>query len=262
MSIYEKENPAFLKESIAGILAQTIMPDEWIIVKDGPLTSELEAVIDAISFKNDLKIIALPENVTQGPARAEGIKTASHEWVAIIDSDDICLNDRFEKQLEYIEKNPQTGLLGGQIEEFLDDPDVVHAKRIVPLSNDEIKSFAKKRNPFNSMTVMLKREEALNAGNYAMFPWFEDYDLWVRMISNGTICANLPEVLVKARVGAGMYGRRRGFSYIRSEWKMQKQLKTLGMINNLEFARNFALRIPPRLLPEKALEKAYKKFAR
>ena len=262
MSVYAKENPLFLSRCVDSLLSQTAPPDEIIVVKDGPLTDELEAVLDEICSRNEIKLIALPENVTQGPARAEGIKAARYEWVAIMDSDDICRPDRFEKQLVMIENRPELGLIGGQIAEFFDDPKITAATRIVPESHADICEFMKKRNPFNSMTVMLKRDLAMGAGNYDYFPWFEDYDLWVRMIKNGAICANLGDVLVDARVGGGMYGRRRGGAYIRSEWRMQKRLKALGVINGAEFIRNAVFRIPVRLLPARPLSKIYRKYAR
>jgi len=112
------------------------------------------------------------------------------------------------------------------------------------------------------MTVMFKREAALAAGNYRYFLWFEDYDLWTRMIYNGTICANHPDVLVDARIGSGMYGRRRGIKYIRSEWRMQKQLRDLRLISVFGFIRNVVLRIPVRLLPGRLLEPVYRGFTR
>ena len=262
MSVYAKENPLFLSQCIESILSQSVLPDEWIIVKDGPLTDELESIIGGICFPGEIKVIALAENITQGPARAEGIIAARNEWVAIMDSDDICLPDRFGKQLELIGSHPELGLVGCQIAEFVDEPKKIGTVRTVPENHGEICEFLKKRNPFNSMTVMLRRDLALSAGNYRYFPWFEDYDLWARMIKSGAVCANLPETLVYARVGGGMYDRRRGASYIRSEWRMQKQLRALGVINNAEFVRNCALRMPIRLLPGKTLANVYNKYAR
>jgi len=268
MCIYEKENPLHLKMCLDSINSQRILPDEIVIVKDGPLTSELEAVLsnhqfpESLQVTGRLKIVALPENVTSGPARAASVEAASHEWVAVMDSDDLCKPDRFEKQLQMISENPELGLIGGQIAEFIDDPEVTSATRVVPIKHDEIVHFAKFRSPFSQMTVMFKRADALSAGNYRYFLWFEDYDLWTRMINNGTICANHPDVLVDARIGSGMYGRRRGVRYISSEWRMQKQLKDLGFINIFEFMRNVILRIPVRLLPGRCLEHLYRGFTR
>jgi len=260
--VYIKENPAFLEQCIESILSQTVLPDELVIVKDGPLTEQLERVLRSMDFPNELRIISLSENVTQGPARAIGLEAASYEWVAIMDSDDICRPDRFEKQLEMIAENPRLGLIGGQVSEFDRQPKDVVAVKTVPLSNEEIVNYAKSRNPFNQMTVMLKRDEAIMAGNYRYFPCFEDYDLWVRMINNGVKCENHPDVLVDARVGSGMYERRRGVSYIRYEWKMQLQLKSLDFIGIGHFIKNVLLRIPIRLLPGKWTEFIYNRVLR
>lgn len=260
--VYIKENPIFLSQCINSILNQTTLPDEWVIVKDGPLTKDLDDIIDNLRFPNELKIVALPENVTLGPARAAGVKAAKHEWIAIMDTDDICCPARFEKQIGMIEHNPELGLLGGQINEFVDTPDVTVATRTVPTSHKDILRFVKKRNPFNHMTVMFRRDLVLRAGNYDYFPWFEDYDLWARMIKNGTVCANHPDVLVNARVGSSMFGRRRGKTYISSEWRMQRTLKKYNLINWFEFLRNTALRLPVRLLPEKSLARFYSRFVR
>ena len=262
ISVYAKENPVFFAQCLESVQTQTALPDEIIIVKDGPLTEKLEKILENLQFPNEMVIIPLPENMTQGPARAEGVKAAKHEWVAIMDSDDICRPDRFEKQLAMISKNPELGLIGGQIAEFSENPEATTATRAVPLDHSGIVEFARKRNPFNQMTVMFKRELALDAGNYRYFPWFEDYDLWARMMKNGVKCANHPDVLVDARVGGGMYGRRRGKAYIRSEWRMLKQLKEIGFISTPERIRNTLQRIPYRLLPEKAVEALYKKFVR
>jgi len=276
MCIYEKENPEYLRQCLESINVLTVLPNEVVIVKDGPLTDELEEVLSSHRFPEivqsgtqspmqhavSIKTVALPENVTLGPARAAGVEAATHEWIAIMDTDDICRPDRFEKQIRLIEQNPELGLIGGQISEFTDTPEQTVSTRAVPTNHAEIARFAKVRNPFNHMTVMLKKEAVMKAGNYRLFSWFEDYDLWTRMINSGIICENLPDVLVDARIDKDTFGRRRGFAYIRAEWNMQKQLRALGLINWIQFIRNVALRIPARALPRGVLASVYRVFAR
>jgi len=256
MCLYEKEKPQYLNRCLKSINDLTVSPAEIVFVKDGPLTVELDEIINSFKSSADIKIISLPENVTLGPARAAGVEAAGNEWIAIMDCDDLCKPDRFEKQLSMIDKNPALGLIGGQIVES------GGKTRAVPLEHDDIVRFSKKRNPFNHMTVMFKREAVLSAGNYRLFPWFEDYDLWTRMISNGTICANHSDILVDVAVDRNTYGRRRGAGYIRLEWRMQKQLKTLGLIGTAGFLRNIIIRIPVRLLPGGILKRIYRVFAR
>jgi hypothetical protein len=111
------------------------------------------------------------------------------------------------------------------------------------------------------MTVMFRREFALAVGNYRYFPGFEDYDLWMRMIKYGAVCANHPDVLVLARTG-GVYARRRGLGYMRSEWRMQRQLRNMGITNRVNFLYNILARIPVRLLPQVILKWIYIRYAR
>ena len=259
---YEKDDPRHLRECLDSILAGSVLPDEMIIVKDGPLTKELDEVILSTAFPFDANIIPLPTNQTQGIARQTGVTAATHGWIALMDSDDICLPNRFYKQCELIGKNPKIDILGGQIAEFDMDQSQAHASRQVPIQHDEILSYVKKRNPFNAMTVMFKKELAIRSGNFQHFPGFEDYDLWVRMIKNGAMCQNLEDILVYARTGSGMYSRRRGLGYIKHEWRMQRQLFSLGITNAMQFIKNTFIRIPTRLLPKKTIESIYLKFLR
>jgi len=266
--VYIKENPDYLIRCLDSIAVQSVLPSEIVIVKDGPLTSALDFAIADFDFPQSisLKIVPLPENVTLGPARAAGLLAASNDWVAIMDTDDICRPDRFEKQVAMVKAaiadGEALGIIGGQISEFVEDIGDILDKRIVPTSNEEIRSFAKSRNPFNHMTVMLNRKRAIEVGNYRLFPLFEDYDLWTRMIKSGVKCANSPDVLVDVRAGSGMISRRRGKHYIKCEWCMQRQLLHIGFISFWRFCLNLALRVPVRLLPSGLLGGIYKKFAR
>ena len=257
---YRNDNPEHLEECIKSMLSQTKFPCEAIIVKDGKLTPALDEVIAKSVFPCETNIITLQTNQTLGLARAAGVKAAKHDWIALMDSDDIAVPDRFEKQLAEIAKDPNVSIVGGQIAEFIDAPVGEMPIRSVPTSHDEILIRAKKRNPFNAMTVMFRRDLALQAGNFRRFPGFEDYDLWMRMIKKGAVCANCQEVLVQARIGNGLYSRRSGFGYILNEWRMQRTLYHLKITNTVEFVRNVLTRIPVRLLPKKWLKWAYVRF--
>ena len=68
MSVYHKENPTFLKKSVESVLIhQSIKPSELIIVKDGPLTTDLEEIIKSFVkvFSNQIKVLSYPENRTR-----------------------------------------------------------------------------------------------------------------------------------------------------------------------------------------------------
>ena len=83
-----------------------------------------------------------------------------------MDSDDIAVSDRFEKQLTYMETHPECDVVGGQITEFIDDESNIAGRRTVPQNNDDIYKYIKSHCPFNHVTVMLRKNRVLNIGNY------------------------------------------------------------------------------------------------
>ena len=259
LSVYSKEKAAYLQEALFSIEKQTLKPDEIILVKDGPLTEELDAAIAHFIEYSYIPytIIPLERNVGLGEALNRGLFVCSYEWVVRMDADDIALPDRFEKQFAYLEKYPDTDILGGWICEFDCDAAQCDRERRVPSSHDEIVHFAKYRNPLNHMTVVFRKEAVLDAGGYKPMNGFEDYYLWMRMLQKGKRFANLPEVLVKVRAGRDLIRRRQGWQYAKSEWQLEMAAYRLGFWGPFDVARNLFVRILPRLLPVVVTEKLY-----
>ena len=113
MSLYIKEKPEYFRACMESVLSQTVMPDEIVIVKDGPVTEELDAVLNEYVNQNPslYTIVPLETNRGLGLALAEGILHCKHELVARMDTDDICRKDRFELQLAEFQKNPELDTL-------------------------------------------------------------------------------------------------------------------------------------------------------
>lgn len=265
MSVYIKEKPEYLRAALDSMVDQTAAPDEIVLIEDGPLTDELYEVIRDFTerFPDLFNIIVNAENLGLGPSLCKGVLACGNELVARMDTDDIAVSDRCEKQLAFFEKHPQTSIVGGQIREFENDPENVLCMRIVPQSDIQIKEFMKRRNPFNHMTVMFKKADIIDAGNYR--DWFcnEDYDLWIRLALNNYTMANLPDVLVNARVGDGMYERRGGSKYFKSEIGIQKMMLDNQLISTPMFCRHYAERfIIARMMPGSVRGWFYRKFAR
>jgi len=118
LSIYYKEKPEYFRECMESIYSQTVLPDEIVLVEDGRLTDELyEAISDYECRLSEISFVTvkLEKNSGLGLALAEGIKHCSNELVARMDTDDICVPDRFERQLNAFSENPGLDIIGGYI---------------------------------------------------------------------------------------------------------------------------------------------------
>lgn len=260
MSLYKKEKPEYLRLAIDSMINQTVPPDEIVIVEDGPLTDELYAVLDEYPMLHRVKN---ETNLGLGISLQKGLLATKNDVVARMDTDDIAGISRCEKQLEFLNSNPDISVVGGQIEEFIGSPDHIVAKRIVPLKDIELKDFNKKRCPFNHMTVMFKKKDITEAGSYQDWFWNEDYYLWNRLALVGKKFANLPDVLVLVRTGEDMYQRRGGIKYFQSEAKLQKFMLDNNIINKPRYLINISERLVLQvLMPNKLRGWIFRTFAR
>jgi glycosyltransferase involved in cell wall biosynthesis len=261
MSIYKNDKPAWLKESIDSLLNQTLKADEILIVKDGPLTPALENVLSSYEDPS-IRHLAFDKNRGQEICLKEGLLECKHELIARMDSDDVCHPDRFRLQYLAFQQDPTLDVVGTSIIEF--DETVADAKtvRILPLGGPELRLWAKRRSPTNHAAVMYKKQSVIAAGNYQDFLWNEDYHLWARMLLNGSVFKNLPEILLFVRGGQSMYERRGGLKYALQDYKLQIRFYNIGFLSLTDTLINLALRIPIRILPNALRRYIYETFLR
>lgn len=241
MSIYYKEKPEYFDLCLKSILVdQTILPNEIVLVKDGKLTDELEEVLSKYQkkFPKKFNIIALEKNVGLGNALNLGLNKCKYDIVMRMDTDDVSVQDRFEKQIKYMEKHQDVSVVGGFLDEFIEDKDKIERTKMMPCSYEEVKKYAKFRNPINHMTVCFRKKDVLEVGNYQPLFYLEDHYLWARLLVNNKKIENLPYVLVHARIGNGFNSRRGNKKYIKGWKKLQNYLYENQMINLLEKWRN------------------------
>lgn len=263
LSVYWKENPLYFTQSLESIFNQTTQPDEVVLVKDGPLNDELDAVVDDFTARYDIfKVISLPENVGLGNALQEGLKHCSCDLVARMDSDDICVSNRFELQLKAFYQHPEVSIVGGWIEEFSSDPAVIESSRKLPENNVEIVAFSHSKCPMNHVTVMFRKGDVISSGGYQHFYLFEDYWLWARMLHNGSKFYNIQQTLVLVRGGMAMSARRGGWKYAMSEVRLQRAFLHMGFIGWGSFIKNVTIRFTVRILPNRLRTMIYKNFLR
>ncbi len=262
MSVYAKERPAYLKTALDSMLHQTRQADEIIIVKDGPLTEELEQVIqDAIKESANIRTYQFEENVQLGRALRKGLELCQNELVARMDTDDIACPQRLEKQYAYMQSHEDVAVLGGYIEEFCDDNTFAHVKTI-PTGIEAVRAYARYRNPLNHMTVMFRKSIIEEVGSYRHYPFLEDYDLWGRVLGAGYHLDNLPEVLVRARVGNELYGRRGGWKYCKRYLRLRLEQKKLGNTNWGEWLLASGMTIAVSIVPSGLRKQIYQKILR
>lgn len=265
ISVYKNDNARYFDRALESITRlQTVMPNEVVLVVDGPVTDEIDAVIERYSKEYVFfEVIRLSQNGGLGNALRIAVEAASYELIARMDSDDIAVSDRFEKQLNLFANDVSLDIAGGDISEFVDTEDNIVAYRRVPKEDKAIKEYLKIRCPFNHVSVMYKKSAVLSAGGYLDLFWNEDYYLWIRMAEHGASMANTGMVLVNVRTGADMYKRRGGKKYFASERFLQKYMLEHKIIGHGTYCLNVCKRfIVQILLPNGLRGWVFKKFAR
>lgn len=265
-SVYKNDKSEFVRVALNSMLVnQGVKPQEIVLVQDGPVPEDLQQVLQEYesSYPDVMNIIRLEKNGGLGNALKLGVENAKYEICARMDSDDICMPDRFEKQLIYLESHPECDIVGGQMTEFIDEPNNVVGKREVPLTNQDIYIYMKNRCALNHVTVMFRKEAVLKAGNYQDWFWNEDYYLWVRMMMSNCQFANIPDVTVNVRSGKDQYARRGGRKYFESEIGIKKLMLDNGMITKKEYIINYVERfVIQLLLPNRVRGWVFRTFAR
>jgi len=266
MCVYGGDNPEFFDAAVESVVRQSVPPAEIVLTVDGPIPQTIQAVID--KYRSTLKeisfqVIYLERNMGHGQARRTSFDHCTHQLIALMDADDLSLPERFQKQLDCFAANPGLDIVGGTIQEFVDVPEQVAGRRVVPLTDGEIKDYMKRRCPMNQMTVMFQKAAVAQAGGYLDWYCDEDYYLWIRMALAGKKFANLPDVLVYVRVGQEMYSRRGGWRYFRSEAKLQRLMLQKGIIGPGRYGLNVAQRLVLQvLMPNRLRGFLFRKLAR
>jgi len=260
LSIYHKESPAYFERCMQSIWdQQSVRPTEIVLVLDGTLPNSLLTVIGQWQKRlgERLKQVPLAKNIGLGEALGQGLQKCSYDLIARMDTDDIALPERFEKQLEILSDNT-IDVCGSWVSEFNSDEAHISAIRKVPQYHSDIAAFAKKRNPMNHPSVMYRKKAVLQAGGYTPMLWFEDYWLWIRMLQSGATFYNIPMPLVHMRAGDAQLSRRRGIAYAKQEFAFQRELHRIGFVNTPQMFINLMLRAGARVLPKQAVASLYR----
>lgn len=261
LPVYAGDRPEFLRAAFeSSVAGQTLRPAEAVIVQDGPIPDLLAAELTRLVTGSPVaaKIVRLARNGGLTEALNAGLAACSYPVVARMDADDVSEPERFARQWQLIAAGYD--LVGTGMAEFDDDPSHVLGVRVPPVGAERIRAHARTHNPFNHPTMMYRVEAIARIGGYQPFGKMEDYWLGVRMIDSGARVENLPEPLVKYRVGAGAFSRRGGWAEARTEWRLQGELRKMGFVTNWQYLRNVVIKGVYRLLPASVKRVLFRRF--
>jgi len=260
--VYAKDRPEWLELALTSLSNQTVPPTHWVVVADGPLTPELDRLLDSYSKQENFHVCRIASNVGLGRALAVGVENCATELIARLDADDYAVETRCATQLEYLNRHPEVAAVGTNVVEFIDTLDRVVSEVKLPTTHDEILPYAKRRNPMRHPALMYRKSAVVAAGNYRDFRYGQDYDLVVRLLMSGARLSNLNENLTYMRVGEDFYRRRGGWKYLKAILKLKREFVRYRFYSYSDFvvaALGHAVII---LIPTSARECIYRRVLR
>lgn len=193
----------YLKEAIDSILNQSFLDFEFVIVDDGSNDRTPGILREYLAKDKRIRIITNVDNIGLTKSLNKAIRVANGKYLARMDADDIALPGRLGKQIEFMENNPEMGLLGTAYYE-IDKQGKIIGSKFFPLVDKELRKVLIKYNPFFHASVMFKKEPLQKTSLYdENIIRAQDYDLWFRLAKNYKL-ANLAEPLMKRRYSKEM----------------------------------------------------------
>ena len=263
MSVYVESKPTELNDCLISIIKQSPNPNEIVIVVDGPINKKVQTLLNHYSKNKRIRLLEFVKNRGLGLALRDGLAVCKNEYVARMDTDDICMDGRFTKQLQYLDTHPNVGVVGGALKEVYQYKGVDYPKiRLVSYESSELEKKALYRNPLNHQTVMFRKSTILDVGSYQKMSWFEDYYLWVRVIISGNRIDNIKDTLVRTTLDDNYFRRRGGLRYILRELALAKKFRRIGFHGVFQSIRFLVVRILFRMTPAQIRSLIYMRFLR
>lgn len=262
MSVYSKVKADELRTSINSMLEQTVRPEQFILVEDGPIPDSLVVLIKNYEDNNPglFTVVKLRENSGLAVALNEGLAVARNELIARMDSDDYSLPTRCEKQLSYFVKDEDLALLGTDTAHFIGQIDnMIPMTKTRPYTCEGIKKTLRRFSPFAHPSVMFKKSSVLACGGYdPVLRRRQDYDLFSKMVNGFNYKAeNVPEVLLLFRADEDFINRNKNWSSCKSRIKVQHRIFKRGECSFGDYMYIVCSMIATYILPTRIYEKLY-----
>lgn len=261
MAVYRGDDPALFERAILSVFANDLLPDQFVLVVDGPVPEAVAAIIAAHESAQRMEVVRLEQNVGLAQALNAGLACVRTTWVVRADADDFNLPSRFSRQAAAVRAEPALDVIGGAMLEVERD-DTPIAVRATPTGHRDILRQMPMRNPMNHPAIAYRAELARGVGGYPSVHLKEDYAMWCMFAKANARFANLPDVLVRATAGVDMYRRRGGLRYIRSEIAMQRLMTDLGLKSRRAALLHGVMRSAVFAMPNQARALVYRRLLR
>ena len=258
LNIWKGDEPSSLTRSVNSISKQNHIPDEVIVVIDGPIGSDLAEVISKFVKKSDIsvKLIHLPTTAGLWNARNQGISVARNEFIALHDADDVMHPDRLGAQTKQM-LTDKIDVLGSPVFEFNSDNGKIIGLRHFSAGRSFIKKMLQ-QNIVNHSSVMLRRSAVMSVGGYRSVFLAEDYDLWLRLLKAGFKFSTTESVLQAFSVDRNLMKRRGGIKFISSEILLHQSVKSFNELSFFKLYLRLLMRLVFRLSPSFVRSSYYK----
>lgn len=194
MSVYNDE--VYVREAIDSILSQTFQEFEFIIVDDGSSDNSAKVIK---SYDDDRIIFIEQENNGLTKSLNKTIKVARGRYIARMDSDDVSVKERLQKQFEFLESHKEYALVGTNVLKIDDNSEEIE-RNFTKNSDEDIRKTFKSRNCIAHGSVMINKTLVGDDVFYdESFKYAQDYQLWTKLASKHKV-ANLMEHLYKLRI--------------------------------------------------------------
>lgn len=267
MSVYNKVAPKDLIQSIKSMLDQSVPPEQFVIVEDGPLDKHLSKIIDSYLRKHPklFTVVKLDKNMGLAYALNEGLCVARNELIARMDCDDWSFPKRCEKQIMKFNEDNELVICGTCVSFYKDDiKKPLNYTRKYPIHADEIRKALKRSDPFCHPSVMYKKSAVVNSGCYdPSFRRRQDYDLFSRMIiTNKGKGYNIDECLLLFKMDDDYFLRNKSKESCKNRVLVQKKILKRGGCSVLDYLIVKISMLFIRMMPSFMYRKIHKSFNR
>lgn len=215
----------FIAESVESVIHQTVQDWELQIVDDCSTDNTKEVLKPYLEKYPNIHYYCLPKNGGPAVARTEAMKRVTGKYIAFLDSDDLWMPDKLEKQIQYME---QTGVAFSctAYEQMDEQGNSLHIACIPP-EKTTYNKMLRLSNPIGNLSVMYDQSKL---GKYEVPPIKKrnDFALWLKILHDTPYCAGMPEVLARYRIRANSVSSNK-LGQAKYHWQLYREIEQMNL---------------------------------